>query len=579
MTEQQLVDQRTNGSEPHRDAAPTSAAPYIAPAPLAPDLRSADARDRPSRNDSLTAQLSTVIGGPVGEHALIGRVRFWTPMRVLLAFTVVFLAFGWFGKAGCIQQTTTADGALTLDWNNGRQYVAMCYSDTVPLYGAERLNEGAFPYKKSWTENQGGAQQTRYMEYPVLSGLYQYFSMRIAKAWDATPLPGALQVVIYFNVVAFGLALAWLVTVWATTQLAGRRVWDTALVACSPLVIVHIFTNFDALATALAATGLLAWARRRPALAGLLLGLGGATKLYPLLLLGPIVLLCLRADPMQRLPSTQLGLRLRDIDSVATARDWLRETPYRLHLFSIRPLGAATVTVVAAILTWVLVNLPIAAAFPNGWWEFFRLNSERHADPDSLYNVITSFTGWPGFDGPLNDGELPVVLNAVSLLVFIAACLVIGYIALTAPQRPRLAQLCFLVVAAFLITNKVWSPQYSLWLVPLAVLALPHRRILLAWMTIDALVWAPRMFYYLGMDKKGLPEQWFTGTVVLRDLAVLALCALIVRQIYRPDEDLVRRDYVDDPVGGILDRAPDPLLPWLPEFLRPRVAPAQWVRR
>ena len=75
-------------------------------------------------------------------------------------------------------------------------------------------------------------------------------------------------------------------------------------------------------------------------------------------------------------------------------------------------------------------------------------------------------------------------------------------------------QLCFLVVAAFLLVNKVWSPQYSLWLVPLAVLALPHWRILLAWMTIDALVWVPRMFYYLGVANKGLPQQWFTGAVV-----------------------------------------------------------------
>lgn len=561
-------------------AAPQSPVPagahYVAPAPLAPDLRSADARDRPSRNDSLTSQLSTVIGGPVGDHALIGRVGFWTPMRILLAFTVVFLAFGWTAKAPCIQQTGDGAGSLTLDWNNGRQYTAMCYSDTVPLYGAERLNEGAFPYKKRWVEESpDGTRETRYMEYPVLSGVYQYVSMQIAKTWDASPLPGALQVVIYFNVVAVGLALAWLVTVWATALLAGRRIWDAALVACSPLVIVHGFTNFDALATAFAATGLLAWARRRPVLAGLLLGLGGAAKLYPLLLLGPIVVLCLRADPMQRVPIAQLGTRLRDIDSLATARGWIREIPYRVNLLSARPLGAAAVTVTAAASTWLAVNLPIAALYPNGWQEFFRLNATRHADPDSIYNVITSFTGWSGFDGYLAHGEAPTILNLVSLLVFVIACLVIAYIGLTAPRRPRLAQLCFLVVAAFLLTNKVWSPQYSLWLVPIAVLALPHRRILLAWMTIDALVWVPRMFYYLGIDRKGLPEQWFTGAVFLRDLAVIALCALIVRQIYRPEEDLVRRDFVDDPVGGIVDRAPDPLLAWLPEALRPWHAPVR----
>jgi uncharacterized membrane protein len=132
------------------------------------------------------------------------------------------------------------------------------------------------------------------------------------------------------------------------------------------------------------------------------------------------------------------------------------------------------------------------------------------------------------------------------------------------------AQLAFLVVAAFLQTNKVWSPQFSLWLVPLAVLALPHRRILLAWMTIDALVWVPRMYYLYNVPDRGLPEQWFTATVLLRDIAVLALCALVVRQIYRPEEDLVRwGGRVDDPAGGVFDRAPDAPPRWLPPELRP----------
>jgi uncharacterized membrane protein len=131
----------------------------------------------------------------------------------------------------------------------------------------------------------------------------------------------------------------------------------------------------------------------------------------------------------------------------------------------------------------------------------------------------------------------------------------------------------FLVVAAFLLTNKVWSPQFSLWLVPLAVLALPHRRILLAWMTIDALVWIPRMLYIYGEQNKGLPEQPFTVMVLLRDIAVIGLCALVIRQIYRPEKDLVRSSgfgrEVDDPAGGVFDGAPDAPPRWLPDWLRP----------
>jgi uncharacterized membrane protein len=120
------------------------------------------------------------------------------------------------------------------------------------------------------------------------------------------------------------------------------------------------------------------------------------------------------------------------------------------------------------------------------------------------------------------------------------------------------------------LVNKVWSPQFSLWLVPLAVLALPHRRVLLAWMTIDALVWVPRMMYLYGEQNKGLPEQWFTAKVLVRDLAVVALVTLVIRQIYRPEEDLVRmRGGIDDPSGGVFDRAPDAFPAWWPQRLQP----------
>ncbi len=480
----------------------------------------------PTWTEPLAKAASAPIGGPLGSHATIGRHWFWTPLRVALLLAVIGLAIGWFGKAACVQQYYNEDQKkLELDWRSNRPFTAMCYSDIIPLYSAERLNEGGFPYRTSWIDDEGKpTAHVRYMEYPVLTGLFQWVNAKLTDGWlsiaDAGWLPTGLAVTVFFDLSAFWLALAWLVTVWAVTRTARARPWDAALIAASPLVLVHAFTNFDALATAFAATGLLAWARRRPVLAGVLLGLGGAAKLYPLFLLGPLFLLCLRAG---------------------RTRDWARTT-------------------LAAVLTWAAVNAPILIAYPRGWWEFFHRNSLRGADPDSLYNVITQFTGWAGFDGPLGFGETPVWLNTVSALLFAVCCVGIAFVALHAPVRPRLAQLCFLVVAAFLVTNKVWSPQYSLWLVPLAVLAVPRWRILLAWMTVDALVWAPRMAFYLGDDKKGLPIDWFLSFVVLRDLAVVGLCVLVVYEIYHPARDLVRRGgdiLVDDPGGGVLDGAPD----------------------
>jgi uncharacterized membrane protein len=521
----------------------------VSPQPLAEDLRSADDRDLPSRTDALGAALSGAVGGPVGRHALIGRTRVMTPVRVMFVITLVFLALGWSTKAPCLQSVGSgAPDQRVANWDHQRAYYSLCYSDTVPLYGAELLSQGKFPYKSSWLEldSQGKSRQqydgstaVRYMEYPVLTGIYQYVSMSLAKTYTAvataTKLPvlnGVAEVVMFFNIAAFGLALAWMGTVWATAMLAGRRVWDAVLVAASPILIFQIFTNFDALATALAIGGLLAWSRRRPTLAGVLIGLGVAAKLYPALFLLPLLV---------------LGVR--------TGR-----------------LAEAVRTAAVAAITWVLINLPVMLLYPRGWSEFFRLNTRRTQDMDSIFNVITSFTGWQGLDPGLGFWQPPVVLNAVVAVLFGLCCAAIGYIAWTAPQRPRVAQLAFLMVAAFLLVNKVWSPQFSLWLVPLAVLALPHRRILLAWMTIDALVWVPRMLYLYGEQNKGLPEQWFTTTVLLRDLAVVGLVILVIRQIYRPAQDLVRLGgRIDDPSGGVFDRAADAFPPWWPRRLQPAV--------
>lgn len=464
------------------------------------------ARVIPTWTEPLAVGASRVIGGPLGRHALVGRSPFWTPLRVVLLLAVAVLAMGWLGKASCLQQYSTDEGGLALDWRNGRQYVAMCYSDTVPLYGIEGLDSGALPYRDPWIEGAGtAAEKVRYMEYPVLTGFFQYGVARLAAGWSwlaerAPALPSGLPVVVYFDISAFWLALAWLVVVRAVHALRPTRPWDAAIVALSPLVVVHAFTNFDTLAVAFATTGLLALARRRPVLAGVLLGIGGAFKFYPLLLLLPVVLVALRRHEV----------------------------------------GTAARAVGAGLITWAAVNAPVALAYPTGWAEFFRVNETRPADPDSLYFVVAYSTGWAGFDGPLADGQPPAVLNLVSAGLFLLCCVAVAWLTWRAQHPPRLASLAFLVVAAFLLVNKVWSPQYSLWLVPLAVLALPRWRLLLTWMLVDALVWVPRMYYYLTPESKGLPPEWFLGAVVLRDAVVVVLCVLVVRSVLRPATDPVR---------------------------------------
>ncbi len=448
---------------------------------------------------------------------------------MVLLLAVVVLALGWLGKAACLQQYRTPDGALALDWRNDRQYVAMCYSDTVPLYGLEGLADDAVPYRDAWFETAAdGSRTARYMEYPVVTGMFQYLNAQLTDGWqwlaERLPLPTALDVVVYFDVTAIWLAMAWLVVVWAVLMLRPERPWDAALVALSPLVAVHAFTNFDTLTVALATGALLALRRDRPVWAGVLLGIGGAAKLYPLLFLLPVLL---------------VGWRRRADGGLPRAA-W---------------------TIGATVLAWVAVNLPVALAWPRGWVEFFLLNRTRPADPDSIWYSLYWFTGWSGFDGPLGDGQSPTVLNTVTAVLMVLAFAAIAWLALRAPRPPAVAELAFLTVSAFLLVNKVWSPQYSLWLVPLAVLALPRWRLLLAWMVVDALVWVPRMFQYLGVANKGLPPEPFLVTVLVRDAVVVALCVLVVRQILRPGTDPGRDPEPVWPVGPRVSRSRVPAVP------------------
>jgi uncharacterized membrane protein len=483
----------------------------------------------PTWTDPTARRASDLIGGPMGRQALVGRAVLFTPLRVCLLMAIVILIGGWLFKAACIQQGPDGNGGVSLDQGGQRPWITACYNDAVPLFGSHKLNTGELPYGTSWEDNG----QTRYMEYPVVTGYWMWAMAQVSRAYVAFAemtgiVPVPLDVAAYFTIGAIFLGLMYLWAVAATARIARRRIWDTAIMCLSPLLVVHAFTIWDLLAIGITAGAMLAWARGKPVLAGALLGLGTAAKLYPVLLLGPLLILCLRAGKM-------------------TA--WTR-------------------AFVAAAAVWLVINLPVMLAYPNGWYEFIRLNSERPPEYDSWYFIYATLTGssiWDAAPG----ADSPTLVNLLSLALFALACLAIGWFGLAAQRRPRFAQLAFLVIAAFLLTNKVWSPQYSLWLLPLAVLALPRWRPLLLWQFSEAVVWVLLMLSFAGVANKGLSIYPFVNAAILRDVMVLTLVYLVIRDIQRPDRDLVRMAGDDDPSGGVLEDAADRFtLPSLPELWR-----------
>jgi len=138
------------------------------------------ARVAPTWTEPLAITASAVIGGPLGRHAMVGRSRFWTPLRVILLAAVLTLSLGWLVKAPCLQQHPGPTGRLVLDWQADRQYVAMCYTDIVTMPAEDRLTSHELPYQARWNDPTAPpGDQLRYMDYPVVTA---YFLWAAAKS-------------------------------------------------------------------------------------------------------------------------------------------------------------------------------------------------------------------------------------------------------------------------------------------------------------------------------------------------------------------------------------------------------------
>jgi uncharacterized membrane protein len=116
---------------------------------------------------------------------------------------------------------------------------------------------------------------------------------------------------------------------------------------------------------------------------------------------------------------------------------------------------------------------------------------------------------------------------------------------LAAPRTPRLAQLGFLVVAGFLLVNKVYSPQYVLWLLPLAALARPRWRDQIIWQAGELFYFAC-VWWYLGgflAPAGGDDAGAYWIAILVRMAAELYLVAVVARDVLRPAHDPVGRPW------------------------------------
>lgn len=354
---------------------------------------------------------------------------------LLCLLALLTLAAGFANKERCTGPLFNAEGRSGPNYQE-RAYGDVCYSDIQNLWLGRDVNHHVLPYVHGGI-TPGGSLTGGSVEYPVLTGVLMWMGAFFAHT-DAGFLTASALLL-----APFGLLTAWLLG-----RLSG---WRALWWALGPPVVLYAFHNWDLAAVACATAAVFTVhrtpfpLRRRGILAGALLGLGFAFKIYPALFAIPLA----------------------------------------LHVFLAggRDLRSALESAGSAVATAVLANLPFALLGPAGWWASFEFQSRRKVDlsSDSVwYWAFRQETGSDQFQSLV--GVLSPLLIATA---FGAACWWGWRASRRTGEYPWL-QVSAAALCGFLLLHKVHSPQYALWLLPFFALLRVRSGWILAYFLADA---------------------------------------------------------------------------------------------
>lgn len=373
-----------------------------------------------------------------------------TDLALVLLCLGVTLVWGYGIKAACAEA-----GARNVRPFDG------CYSDIVPLYTIEGIAEGRLPLLEPCPYEERVCD-----EYPVV---------QMWLLWAAGQFGDDLASFFQANVALLGLAA--ITTALALHALSGRR---ALFFAAAPSLVLYAFHNWDLYGIAIAALAMLAFGRGRYGVAGALIGIGVSTKLFPALLLVPLI-----AD------------RLRRGD---------REGSIRMSAI--------------AVGTWMAINVPFAIVAWERWSTFFTFHAARPPEYTTLwYLACVIRTG---------ANCTPITLiNVESVLLFSLTFLTAWAWRRKFDPGFERWTLIFPAFVLFLLWNKVYSPQYSLWLLPVFALAFPRKWFFVAFSIADVAV-GRLLFSWFGslFDVPGAPAAAYRIAVVVRAL-VLGTCVVL----------------------------------------------------
>ena len=283
-------------------------------------------------------------------------------------------------------------------------------------------------------------------------------------------------------------------TTWFLWKLVGPR---ALYFAAAPTLLLYGPMNWDLLGVVAMTAALYWFLRGRRSLAAIAVGVGAAAKIMPGLACAPMA--------FSRTSNRRIRIDIR--------------------------------FVVLAAVTWLVLDVPFAITGFHGWSELYRYNAARPIDVDSLWSVAChAFTG----STPCSRASVVDPLSAVLFLIVVSVVwrLRVREAPSTAPWT-----MGFAVLTVFFLTNKVYSPQYDLFLLPWFALVIPDLRAFLAFQAADVAIFLTRFrgFFQPSLD--------LFHIAVLARAVVLLLCIYLyirARVASEPAEDLRDNDAARD---------------------------------
>jgi uncharacterized membrane protein len=185
--------------------------------------------------------------------------------------------------------------------------------------------------------------------------------------------------------------------------------------------------------------------------------------------------------------------------------------------------AAGRIVVIFAIVS-AAVNVPVLLLAPEGWAYFFAYSAARSPSWD-LWTLLCwcdqslAATGW------FSVSRINLISGLLNLLVLWG----LGELFMRQRRLPSGAWLLAgcAMLAWFFFTNKVYSPQYDLWIVVLLAIVGAPPALAVAWSAADLLYFAA-IFVQGDLGLYPDIQQWFADYVLLPATALLEGGLLIV---------------------------------------------------